>query len=707
MSKKAELLKERFEKLKDRYLDRDGFTLQYTITEDIIAVMLKEDLDEGIRMWEYMLQKYVNCKHPVNYTPLTNHVIETADYGALKKAFKSSEIICEHVYKLDPYENHLDAEKFIAQLVYDEEFELAETLINLYMQNDRGENKPKINLYELLTTVVSYSNAKWEMTSAGIDYISKWIAKLEDEGHRAEIEVVLLSVIDCVENGAPRGAMPFGLFMAEGGTERFMEEKERQSKAAAQSSKSARTDFEDFIQNRSTRNTKSNKSKDDDKYEENDCIEEDSEEEEESTGTAEKQQKPETLEDYMKELNELIGLGSVKAEVANLTNLIRVSQMRKKRDIKVPDTSQHLVFLGNPGTGKTTVARLIGKIYNKLGYLEKGHCVEVDRSELVAGYVGQTAMKTQEVIDSAMGGVLFIDEAYSLYAESAGTKDFGQESIETILKEMEDHRDEFIVIVAGYPEPMKKFINSNPGLKSRFNKYVYFPDYSGDELYEIFKLQLKKNQYQLQDGLDKVIRKYFDSVYENRGDNFANGREVRNFFEKLVEKQAGRVVSKAFPTDKDLVTITVQDFLAAGGTIDAGYVFETKETQAPVQDKRIIDIQNKIYVLESKISGMKYYIESDAEREKLRKLKPGDVLKLVREPYNEYDKNAVAVYLDDNDKIGFLARTKNEMLARMMDAGKEFIAIVNEPVSEHNSYGKSPDEAYVETKVSVYMLEDN
>lgn len=233
MSKKAELLKERFEKLKDRYLDRDGFTLQYTITEDIIAVMLKEDLDEGIRMWEYMLQKYVNCKHPVNYTPLTNHVIETADYGALKKAFKTSEIIREHVYKLDPYENHLDAEKFIAQLVYDEEFELAETLINLYMQNDRGENNPKINLYELLTTVVSYSNAKWEMTSAGIDYISKWVAKLEDEGQKAEIEVALLSVIDCVENDAPRGAMPFRLFVAEGGFDRFVEEKERQSKAAS------------------------------------------------------------------------------------------------------------------------------------------------------------------------------------------------------------------------------------------------------------------------------------------------------------------------------------------------------------------------------------------------------------------------------------------------------------------------------------------
>lgn len=183
---------------------------------------------------------------------------------------------------------------------------------------------------------------------------------------------------------------------------------------------------------------------------------------------------------------------------------------------------------------------------------------------------------------------------------------------------------------------------------------------------------------------------------------------MRNFFEKLVEKQAGRIVTKSYPTDKDLVTITVQDFLAAGGTIDAGYVFEQKENEtAPEQLKETINIQNKIFVLESKLSGMRYYIENEAEREKLRSLKPGDILKLVREPYNEYDENAVAVYLDDNDKIGFLARTKNEMLARMMDAGKEFIAIVNEPVWEQSSNSNPHNGAYVETKVSVYMLEDN
>jgi len=262
----------------------------------------------------------------------------------------------------------------------------------------------------------------------------------------------------------------------------------------------------------------------------------------------------------------LVGLQSVKAEVTSLTNLIRVRRMRQKRGIAVPETSQHLVFTGNPGTGKTTVARMIGKIYYALGYLSKGHCVEVDRSELVAGYVGQTAIKTQEVIDKAMGGVLFIDEAYSLFVNKS-ENDFGREAIETLLKEMEDHRDDFVVIVAGYNEPMKKFINSNPGLKSRFNKYVHFPDYTGKELLDIFTLLMKKNQYTVQNELLPILREYFESLYINRETNFANGREIRNFFEKLVEVQASRIVTMNNPSDEDITTITVKDFLAAGGKI--------------------------------------------------------------------------------------------------------------------------------------------
>ncbi len=192
----------------------------------------------------------------------------------------------------------------------------------------------------------------------------------------------------------------------------------------------------------------------------------------------------------MAELDSLIGLESVKQEVKSLVNLVKVRRLRKENGLPIPPMSLHMVFMGNPGTGKTTVARIISGLYAAIGVLEKGQLIEVDRSGLVAGYVGQTALKTQEVIKSALGGVLFIDEAYSL--ASGGENDFGREAIETILKAMEDHRDELIVVVAGYDGPMEKFINSNPGLQSRFNKYIYFPDYTGRELMAMFRLQCEK-----------------------------------------------------------------------------------------------------------------------------------------------------------------------------------------------------------------------
>lgn len=268
------------------------------------------------------------------------------------------------------------------------------------------------------------------------------------------------------------------------------------------------------------------------------------------------EEKP-SLEELLAQLDALVGLDEVKKDVKSLINLMKVRKLRQENDLPVPPMSLHMVFLGNPGTGKTTVARLVGGLYAAIGVLSKGQLIEVDRSGLVAGYVGQTALKTQEVIKSALGGVLFIDEAYSL--ASGGENDFGREAIETILKAMEDHRDDLIVIVAGYNEPMTKFINSNPGLESRFNKYFYFPDYTGEQLMAIFRGQCKKNGYTLSADAESAALKLFDELYAERDDNFGNGRDVRNCFEDMVVRQSNRVAAMESSTRDDLMTILPED----------------------------------------------------------------------------------------------------------------------------------------------------
>lgn len=260
-----------------------------------------------------------------------------------------------------------------------------------------------------------------------------------------------------------------------------------------------------------------------------------------------------TLEELMAQMDELVGLTEIKKDVKNLINLVKVRKLREENDLPNSAMSLHMVFMGNPGSGKTTVARLLGSMYAAIGVLSKGQLVEVDRSGLVAGYVGQTALKTQEVIQSAMGGVLFIDEAYGL--SNGGENDFGREAIETILKAMEDHRDDLILIVAGYTEPMQDFLDSNPGLTSRFNKFFNFPDYTGDQLFKIFLSQCKKNSYQLSDAAKDMAVILFNDMYENRGENFGNGRDVRNFFERTVVRQANRLAAMEAPTREDLMTI--------------------------------------------------------------------------------------------------------------------------------------------------------
>lgn len=260
--------------------------------------------------------------------------------------------------------------------------------------------------------------------------------------------------------------------------------------------------------------------------------------------------------DYSAELSGLVGLTQVKEDVESLRNLIKVQALRKQQGLPNTKVSYHCVFTGNPGTGKTTVARIVAGIYKELGLLSKGHLVEVDRSKLVGEYVGQTAPKTNKVIDEALDGVLFIDEAYSLVGEGS---DYGAEVIATLLKRMEDDRDRLVVILAGYTNEIKEFIDSNPGLQSRFNRYIQFDDYSTEELTEIFKRNLRKSRYKIKRDAFEELQSVIERAVASRDKNFGNARYVRNIFEKVIQNQANRLARMESLDNDELSIITRED----------------------------------------------------------------------------------------------------------------------------------------------------
>jgi Holliday junction resolvasome RuvABC ATP-dependent DNA helicase subunit len=264
----------------------------------------------------------------------------------------------------------------------------------------------------------------------------------------------------------------------------------------------------------------------------------------------------------MEELHSLIGLTNVKQEVERLVNLAKIFAIRKGKGLPIPDVSFHLIFSGNPGTGKTTVARIISSVYGQLGLLSKGHLVEVDRSGLVANYIGQTANKVKDVINKSLGGILFIDEAYSLVS-SPSDMDFGREAIEILLKAMEDNRSNLVVIAAGYAGRMQTFLNSNPGLRSRFPHVVSFADYSPDELCAIFDREVKKARYEIDNRARELLSAEMRFRWQHRGDNFANAREVRNLFERVISMQANRISGSSVISDEMLNSIIEDDIRQA------------------------------------------------------------------------------------------------------------------------------------------------
>lgn len=363
------------------------------------------------------------------------------------------------------------------------------------------------------------------------------------------------------------------------------------------------------------------------------------------------------LEKVLDELNQLIGMENIKREVRTLANFLKVQQVRSQRGLSKTPVSLHSVFSGPPGTGKTTVARLMGKIFKELGFLSKGHLVETDRAGMVAAYIGGTSQKVDELVNSALDGVLFVDEAYALKAGNSA-QDFGQEAIDVLLKRMEDHRKRLVVIVAGYTEKMSIFIESNPGLKSRFNRYFYFNDYTPDELVAIFNKLCRDSHFKPTDGANQKLHALLTELYDNRDETFGNARLVRNLFEKTIEQQANRLAVINTLTDEILTRIEPEDIPSI-------------DTVLPRAEPELVEIQPGLSPIQQQLNQFSTLLERELQSN---------------------GTSTKAIIKDDCLQVLFEANPVPDIREMAALTGKVLKQIKLAPLSRVKLYGRQPGE---------------